>query len=128
MERIEQMQAIKLDRLGALEPWHPKQWKAVGIMCRQEGTCVRVATLTATPWKISLKLIALMTMRLMQLDGALIAGAGECNSWCQAIIKSFTEKRPEGQYRKSRPVSSVAENVRINRELWDIAAKVCQLA
>ena len=45
-----------------------------------------------------------------------------------AMIKSFTEQRPEGAYRKSRAVNSVAENVRVNRELWNAAEQVLQLA
>lgn len=45
-----------------------------------------------------------------------------------AMIKSFTEKNPDGSYRKSRAVNSVAENVRVNRELWDIAENICEIA
>jgi len=45
-----------------------------------------------------------------------------------AMIKSFTEKNPDGSIRKSRAVNSVAENVRVNRELWDIAENICEIA
>ena len=45
-----------------------------------------------------------------------------------ALIKSFTEKNPDGSYRKARAVNSVAENVRVNRELWDIAENTLELA
>jgi len=45
-----------------------------------------------------------------------------------ALIKSITDKNPEGVYRKSRAINSVAENVRVNRELWDIAENVCEIA
>ena len=45
-----------------------------------------------------------------------------------AMIKSFTEKNPDGSIRKSRAVNSVAENIRVNRELWDIAENVCEIA
>jgi hypothetical protein len=45
-----------------------------------------------------------------------------------ALIKSFTEKNPDGTYRKARAVNSVAENVRVNRELWDIAEEICEIA
>ena len=45
-----------------------------------------------------------------------------------ALIKSFTEKNPDGSYRKARAVNSVAENVRVNRELWDIAENICEIA
>lgn len=41
-----------------------------------------------------------------------------------AIIKSFTDKAPDGAYRKARPISSAAEAVRVNRELWNIAEEV----
>jgi len=43
----------------------------------------------------------------------------------KALIKSFSEKNPDGVYRKARPVNSVAENIRVNRELWNIASEVC---
>jgi len=46
----------------------------------------------------------------------------------KAMIQSFTERNPEGVLRKSRPISSVAENVRVNRELWDIAQDVAAFA
>jgi hypothetical protein len=38
-----------------------------------------------------------------------------------AMIRSITEKQPEGTMRKARPVSSIKESVRINTELWNIA-------
>ena len=45
-----------------------------------------------------------------------------------AMIKSFSERNTDGAYRKSRAVNSVAENVRVNRELWDIAENICEIA
>ena len=45
-----------------------------------------------------------------------------------AMIKSFSERNADGAYRKSRAVNSVAENVRVNRELWDIAENICEIA
>ena len=42
----------------------------------------------------------------------------------KAFIKSFSERNPEGVMRKARPVNSVAENIRVNRELWNIADEV----
>ena len=45
-----------------------------------------------------------------------------------AMIKSFSERNADGIYRKSRPVNSVTENVRVNRELWNAAEQVLQLA
>ena len=45
-----------------------------------------------------------------------------------AMIKSFSERNADGIYRKSRPVNSVSENVRVNRELWNAAEQVLQLA
>ena len=36
-----------------------------------------------------------------------------------AMIKSFSERNPDGAMRKARPINSAAENVRVNRELWD---------
>lgn len=41
-----------------------------------------------------------------------------------ALVKSFTEKAPQGAFRKARPISSAAEAVRVNRELWNIADEV----
>jgi hypothetical protein len=38
-----------------------------------------------------------------------------------AMIRSITETHPEGVMRKARPINSIKEAVRINRELWDIA-------
>ena len=124
MERIEQMQAIKLDRLGALElatQAVESRWSYVPQEGTRKGSYAdrntvedilkvnRFEDYASDSWTV-----------LNKVQENVIRGG--------ALIKSFTEKHPEGQYRKSRPVSSVAENVRINRELWDIAAKVCQLA
>lgn len=41
-----------------------------------------------------------------------------------AMIRSITEKQPEGTMRKARPVSSIKESVRINTELWNIAEQM----
>jgi hypothetical protein len=41
-----------------------------------------------------------------------------------AMIRSVTEKQPEGTMRKARPVSSIKESVRINTELWNIAEQM----
>jgi hypothetical protein len=39
----------------------------------------------------------------------------------EAMIRSITDKHPEGVLRKARPVSSIKEHQRINTELWNIA-------
>ncbi len=44
-----------------------------------------------------------------------------------AMIKSFSERNAEGVYRKSRAVNSVNENIRVNRQLWDIAENTLEL-
>lgn len=41
-----------------------------------------------------------------------------------AMIRSITERFPEGTMRKARPVNSVKENIRINSELWNIAEDI----
>ena len=38
-----------------------------------------------------------------------------------AMIRSITDKQPEGIMRKARPVNSIKEAVRINTALWNIA-------
>ena len=38
-----------------------------------------------------------------------------------AMIRSITDKQPDGVMRKARPVNSIKEAVRINTELWAIA-------
>jgi hypothetical protein len=38
-----------------------------------------------------------------------------------AFVRSITEQHPEGVMRKARPINSIKEAIRINRELWDIA-------
>jgi hypothetical protein len=38
-----------------------------------------------------------------------------------AFVRSVTEQHPQGVMRKARPINSIKEAVRINRELWDIA-------
>ena len=37
------------------------------------------------------------------------------------FVRSVTETHPEGIMRKARPINSIKEAVRINRELWNIA-------
>jgi hypothetical protein len=44
-----------------------------------------------------------------------------------AMIKSFSDLNTEGRYRKSRAVNSVNENIRVNRQLWDIAENTLEL-
>jgi hypothetical protein len=43
-------------------------------------------------------------------------------------VRSYTDKRPSGVYRRARPVGSVAESVRINRALWDAATEILEAA
>lgn len=38
-----------------------------------------------------------------------------------AFVRSITKAHPDGVMRKARPINSIKEAVRINRELWDIA-------
>ena len=42
----------------------------------------------------------------------------------KAFVKSLTKATPYGSMRKSRPVNSVKENIRINTELWNIADEI----
>ena len=42
----------------------------------------------------------------------------------KAFVKSLTKATPYGSMRKSRPVNSVKENIRINTELWNIAEEM----
>jgi len=39
-------------------------------------------------------------------------------------IVSYTKRNPSGVTRKAKPLSSLAETVRVNRELWNLADKV----
>lgn len=41
-----------------------------------------------------------------------------------AEIMSITDRSPRGMYRRSRGIGSVAENLRINRALWDSAVEL----
>lgn len=124
MERIELMQGIKLDRLGAMElatQAVETRWDYLPAEGQRKGSYAdrntvedllkvnRFDDYAPDAWTV-----------FNRIQENVIRGG--------AIIKSFTEKNPDGSYRKSRPVNSVAENVRINRELWDIASKVCQVA
>jgi hypothetical protein len=45
-----------------------------------------------------------------------------------AEILSITEKAPRGKFRKARAITSVSDNVRINRCLWDIAEEIAEVA
>lgn len=44
-----------------------------------------------------------------------------------AIIQSFTDRTPYGKPRAAKAIGSVAENVRINRELWNRTLEVAEL-
>lgn len=37
-----------------------------------------------------------------------------------ATVLSYTDKNPYGSYRRTRPVGSVQESIRINRGVWDV--------
>ena len=39
-------------------------------------------------------------------------------------IESYTKRNPNGATRKAKPLASLAETVRVNRELWNLADKV----
>lgn len=43
-----------------------------------------------------------------------------------AHILSFTDKKPQGSRRMSRPVGNVADSIKINRTLWDMANNVLE--
>jgi hypothetical protein len=45
-----------------------------------------------------------------------------------AEILSITDKAPRGKFRKARAITSVSDNVRINRSLWDIAEEIAEIA
>lgn len=36
-------------------------------------------------------------------------------------VRSYTDRKPQGTIRKARPIASLPESVRINRQLWDMA-------
>ena len=39
-------------------------------------------------------------------------------------IESYTKRNPNGATRKAKPLASLAETVRVNRELWNLADRV----
>jgi len=45
-----------------------------------------------------------------------------------AQVISFTDRKPYGIRRRARPVASVADSIKINRELWDMASDYMQEA
>jgi len=42
----------------------------------------------------------------------------------KAYLRSFSDKNPDGNVRKARPVSSAKESIRVNSELWDACETV----
>jgi len=45
-----------------------------------------------------------------------------------AALLSFSDNNPYGKRRKSRPVGNVADSIKINRSLWDLATDVIEAA
>jgi hypothetical protein len=45
-----------------------------------------------------------------------------------AALLSFSDSNPYGKRRKSRPVGNVADSIKINRSLWDLATDVIEAA
>lgn len=45
-----------------------------------------------------------------------------------APVISFTDKNPRGTYRRSRPIASVSESVRVNRGAWDCVESILEAA
>ena len=128
MERIEQMRSIQLTRDAQVEmatqsaltrwKWTPEFETEDAVIKGSYSTGATVNSLlvpnrfedsTADAWTV-----------FNRIQENVIRGG--------ALIKSFTEKNPDGSYRKSRAVNGVAENVRVNRELWDIAENICEIA
>ena len=127
MERIQQMKSKEMSRLAQME------------------LAVRAAE---TRWKWTPELDDVKPTKGSFANGRTVSGLlrvqreadAYANSWVvfnrlqeniirgNALIKCFNERNPDGLYRKSRPVNSVSENVRVNRELWNAAEQVLQLA
>ena len=127
MERIEQMRIIQLSRDDCREMaqkavttrwnWEPVEVEDAVVRGSYASGCTvdsllqvnRFADYQTDAWTV-----------FNRIQENVIRGG--------ALIKSFTEKNPDGSFRKSRAINSVAENVRVNRELWDIAEDVCEIA
>lgn len=43
------------------------------------------------------------------------------------MIQSVTERNPYGTARTARPIGSVSENIRVNRELWDMTLELAEI-
>jgi len=43
------------------------------------------------------------------------------------MIASVTEANPYGKLRAARPIGSVSENIRVNRELWDMTLELAEI-
>ena len=130
LERIEQMRGIQLSRdaqwemakQSAMTRWdwtHIPELLADDVVVR--GSYATGATVQSllTPHRIADGYDDAWTVYNRIQENVIRGGA---------LIKSFTEKNPDGSYRKARAVNSVAENVRVNRELWDIAENTLELA
>ena len=127
MERIEQMRSIQLTRDAQVEmatqsaltrwKWAPEQVEDVVV----KGSYSTSATVNSllVPSRLEDSMADSWTVFNRIQENVLRGGA---------LIRSITEKNPDGSIRKSRAVNSVAENVRVNRELWDIAENICEIA
>lgn len=130
LERIEQMRGIQLSRdaqwemakQSAMTRWdwtHIPELLADDVVVRGSYATGGTVQSLLTPHRIADGYDDAWTV-FNRIQENVIRGG--------ALIKSFTEKNPDGSYRKARAVNSVAENVRVNRELWDIAENTLELA
>ena len=127
MERIEQMRSIQLTRDAQVEmatqsaltrwKWAPEQVEDVVV----KGSYSTSATVNSllVPSRLEDSMADSWTVFNRIQENVLRGGA---------LIRSITEKNPDGSYRKSRAVNGVAEHIRVNRELWDIAENICEIA
>jgi hypothetical protein len=128
MERIEQMRSIQLTRDAQREmatqsaltrwKWTPEFETEDAVIKGSYSTGHTVSSLLSVNRFADFEEDAWTVFNRIQEN--VIRGG--------AMIKSFTEKNPDGSYRKSRAVNGVAENIRVNRELWDIAENICEIA
>jgi hypothetical protein len=126
-ERVERMKSIQIDREQALDfaynasalRWEmmPEEYKDGELRGtytdRYTGSTLnrvrRLEDVNYDLWTV-----------YNRVQESLIRGGGQ--------VISFTDRSPYGKRRRSRPVSSVQDSIKINRELWNMAEEFMEAA
>jgi hypothetical protein len=126
MDRVERMRSIKMDKFDTLEfvknaatlRWEWLDDDAKHHPAKENGTYATSETVQGIAWTLNRREDASNDLWTVfnRTQEKMVRGGVD--------VVSVTDKNRHGKYRTAAAVRSIGENVRINRQLWDMAEEV----